>query len=299
VRMAQADTLAAALGLESGALLAFRLDVPTGLARGDVRAPGSGSFSVQVPRQLAFTTPPPARLALGENFSVVGTVLDGLRAPCRVLGYPEPWSAELRLHSPTRLAHRLCALSQSECKRRTDSANASVGWWGGGPSVDAHANCSGLRGGPLNISFVRGVAAFGPMSINVTAEDYQLELRASDGDFVVWSAPFAVGPPPPPSPPPPFPLVLVLSIVGCLVLTCLAQWLRWWWRRPRKIAVLEMPRVPTPDQNFLPRPKSFLGVGLRELFAMDPTCRATCVPTFEAPGKLIVRCLRARNRALD
>ena len=256
VALAQSGGLAAALGVSE--LVAFQLVMPSGLDRLTPVAT-AGTFMIQMPARMGISRQPPLRLARGENFTTAVTVVDDYANPCVVLGFPTSWVATVFLH-------------------QTDDWNTTTELIG-----------------QVNASFQSGVATFRDLRINVSAENYFLEFRADSGGFVAISRVFGVGaaPPLPPKPPMDYLMFWLVSIA----VVGLACWVFYWFYYRSAGVTVEpiVDRIPTPDQHFLPLPRSFIGVPLGELFAMDPTTRCTKLPTKEQPAKLIVIVHAARD----
>jgi len=197
-----------------------------------------------------------------ENFTVAAYVHDAVGTTCAVLGLMNPWTMNVTIKPGT-----------------------------GAPGA-------GLVG-DTDVDFELGTGTM-QLGINATGAGYVLVLRSSEGGFSVETSPFDVGDEPIEDNP--WETVLA-AIMVAILLFCF--WLRRYFKRrgETKIApsildgVVSVAsiRVATPDLQFLPRPSTFVGVSIDDLFARDRTTLATLLPSPEHPAMLEVEVCRARN----
>ena len=263
VSLVQAGSLANALSSTGvGAVSGLSIVLPVGLDR---TAPPTlaGGFLVQIPYILQLFREPEEQYDLNENFTIAGAVNDAMYRPCTVLGLEKPWNLTASIKPGT-----------------------------GAPGAKLS--------GPTVVYFSQGIGTFDGLSIDLTADGYVIELLAENG-FSAETQPFTVGDVPPPFNP--------WSIVFAVGLVCIIGGLYtgfvWQKRRALKRIVpmaslldgiehISM-RIPTPDLQYLPRPASFVGVSIDDMFARDRTTAATLLPTQKDPCMLEVEVIRARN----
>jgi hypothetical protein len=265
VSLVQAGSLADALsGTGVSAVTGLQLVLPVGLDRA---APPNfaGKLLVQIPRSLEVHIPPNERLEVNENFTVAGVIRDSLGRTCTVLGLGKPWNL---------------------------TASIKPGTGGAGATLSGEET--------RVVDFSQGIASFEGLSIGVTGAGYVILLRASNG-FSVETAPFDVGPVPVP-----FNMwQVVISFILFVALFVIAGRLYCARnKRNKRIVPTESlldgiervsQRIATPDLHYLPRPDTFIGVPIQDLFTRDPTTVTTLKPTVGEPAMLEVEVIRARN----
>lgn len=265
VSLVQAGSLADALSSTGvRTVIGLQLVLPVGLDR--TASPDiAGSFVVQVPHILEVHTNPKEKLALNENFTVAGVMKDSFGRTCTLLGLGKPWNMTASI------------------KSGTGTAGAT------------------LAGAEIRVTnFSEGVARLERLSIGVAGAGYVLILRASNG-FYVETQPFNVGPVPAEFNPWQIVIAVVLTLCLCTMVCCI-------YLRRTRFSKRVVPthslldgierisqRVATPDLHYLPRPDTFIGVSIQDLFTRDPTTVTALKPTASDPAMLEVEVIRARN----